>query len=368
MNKNSEHKAHVTPGKIALYIFYGLLSIGLLVLVLNMNDLGQIFYELGRAQVGYILIAIGLLFAYLALYPITLVILSKAEKVECKSKEIYYIGMTEHFFNGITPFATGGQPFEIYAMSRNNIKPSKSTGIMMMNFVIFMITTNLFALLSLIYFSRFATSTNIYVISIIGFTINFLVIFFIIALATSKHLASFIVRIMKWFGRFKFLNKAVEKNLPLFEGYVNQTQAAFKALLHHKKTFVICFFIRILTMFIYYAISFFVLKAIGVSVGYDQLFFIVSATSFAITAVVFLPTPGSAGGIEFAFTTIFQNALLISAVESASGMLLWRLITFYLTLLISFIFYIVVEVRIKMRKKKLLQIQQEESNNDSSHL
>ncbi len=259
--------------------------------------------------------------------------------------------MTEHFFNGITPFATGGQPFEIYAMARNNIKPSKSTGIMMMNFVIFMIVTNLFALLSLIYFSRFATSTNIYVISIVGFSINFLVIFIIIALATSKRLASFLIKVMRWFAKIKFLTKIIEKNIPVFEGYVEQTQKAFKGLLHHKKTFIICFFVRILTMLIYYSISFFVLKAIGVEVGFDQLFFIICATSFAITAVVFLPTPGSAGGIEFAFTTIFQNALLITSVQSASGMLIWRLITFYLVLLISFAFYILVEVRIKLKKK-----------------
>ena len=63
-------------------------------------------------------------------------------------------GMSEHFFNGITPFATGGQPFQIYALSKKKVDLSTSTGLLMMNFIIHMCASNLFALISLFFPNR----------------------------------------------------------------------------------------------------------------------------------------------------------------------------------------------------------------------
>ena len=64
---------------------------------------------------------------------------------------------------------------------------------------------------------------------------------------------------------------------------------------------------------LYYAITFYVLRAFNIAVSYTDLFFVICGTSFAITACVFIPTPGGSGGIEFAFTSIF--------VFIASGMI-----------------------------------------------
>ena len=352
-------KRRISVSKIILYIFYGLVTIALLFLVLNMNDLGQIGNVISNSKIEYILLALGCLLIYLALYPVTLIILCKAEKVECKKRSIYCIGMTEHFFNGITPFATGGQPFEIYALARKNVKASRSTGILAMNFIIFMLVTNAFAIVSLFFFDRFAKTPDIIAIAIVGFSINFLVICFLIFIASNKKAARAMVKMMLWLGKIKFLSKIVNANVVKFEDYLAQTQDAFKELFKHKLAFFACILLRIVTMLAYYAISFFVLKAININIGIEHLFFTVCASSFAITAVVFLPTPGSSGGIEYAFTVIFQTAFVMSAVESASGMLLWRLLTFYLVLLISFIFYVGLEISFHIEKKKNNQMKEE---------
>jgi uncharacterized protein (TIRG00374 family) len=351
--EEAKNNKKLSAGKILLYVFYALLTIGLLFLILGMNDIGQIWNEVANCKVEYLILALIACLIYLALFPISLVLLGKAEKAECKARDIYNIGMTEHFFNGITPFATGGQPFQIYGLTRKGVKASKATGILMMNFVLFMIVTNAFALLSLIYFTSFAVNDSMIVISIIGFTMNFLVVIFIILISSCKKLGKSLVKLMKLIGKIKFLTKIIDKNVVKFEEYINQTQTAFKDLWRHKKACLVCVLTKIVTMFVYYGITFFVLKAINVEVGFDQIFFIVCATSFAITAVVFMPTPGSAGGIEFAFTNIFQSALLITAVESASGMLIWRLITFYFVMTISLLFYIIFEIRLRKEQKKL---------------
>lgn len=339
---------------IILYIFYGAVTIALLVFILSMNDLDKIIEVVKTADITNLMIAIGLVLVYLALYPLTLCFLVKAEKIDIKLRDVYTIGMTEHFFNGITPFSTGGQPFQIYAFSQKKVKLSNSTSLLMMNFVIFMMVTNIFAICSLFYFDKFITDSSMMVIAIIGFTMNFLVLFFMIALATSKTIKNGIIWILTKLAKIKFLHKFLESKITQVNEYIEQTQEAFASLWKHKLTFVLCFVTRFITMAIYYSITFFILRALHIDIGFEQIFFVISGSAFAITMVVFLPTPGSSGGIEFAFSSIFA-ALAIETTTSASmgGMLIWRLITYYLTMLISLIFYIVFEISNRLHKKRL---------------
>ena len=94
----SETKPAKPKKKTPLYVFYGLLTVGILFFILSMNDLGEIFGVLKTANARYILVALLLLLIYLALYPLTLCFLAKAKGVNVKRSDVYFIGMTEHFF------------------------------------------------------------------------------------------------------------------------------------------------------------------------------------------------------------------------------------------------------------------------------
>ena len=338
---------------VILYLFYGILTIALLVFILSMNDIGEILNTVKTVDVTNLVIALILVLVYLGLYPLTMCLLTKAEHVDVKFIDVYTIGMTEHFFNGITPFSTGGQPFQIYALTKKKVKLSTSTSLLMMNFIIFMIVTNLFALCSLFYFDKFVTTDSMRVVAIIGFTMNFLVLFFMIALATSKTIKKGIIWILTKLSKIKFLTKLLESRIVQVNEYIEQTQSAFLSLWKHKLTFILCFLIRAVTMAVYYGITFFILRSLHVEIGINQLFFVICGSAFAITMVVFMPTPGSSGGIEFAFSSIFAALALESTSSlSYSGMLIWRLITYYLTMLISLAFYIGFEINVRITDKK----------------
>ena len=65
----------------------------------------------------------------------------------------------------------------------------------------------------------------------------------------------------------------------------------------------------------------------------------------------FIPTPGASGGIEFAFQSLFINLAGVTKTVAVSGMLLWRLLTYYLLMFISLLIYFYFEfVVIKKRK------------------
>ena len=319
----------------------------LLLIIFLTTDINAIKTAFSNINIGYLFAGIGLTLLYFILSPITTCILTKVKKCNIGMLDTFLIGNTEHFFNGITPFATGGQPFQVYSYSRLGVKASASTGILMMNFIIHMAVTNLFAILSIaIYPELIKAVGNLLPMIIIGFTMNFLTFGFIILLACSKRVANFLVYLLKLLSKIKFLSKFITPAIPAFQKYCEDTQSAFKELWKHKGATLLCFFVRAITMFVYYAITFYILRSFNIGISYKDLFFVICGTSFAITTCVFIPTPGGSGGIEFAFTSIFVFiASGITKDLGASGMLLWRILTYYGLMLVSFIDYLVLEKR-----------------------
>ncbi len=343
----------------------------LLLIIFLTTDTKNIIEAFKQINIVYLFAAIGLTIFYFILSPITTCILTKTKQCDISMLDTYLIANTEHFFNGITPFATGGQPFQVYSYSRLGVKTAQSTGILMMNFIIFMAVTNLFAILSIaIYPQLIAATGNLLPMIIIGFTMNFLTFGIIILLACSKKTANLLVKLLSLLGKIKFLSKFIEPAIPNFQKYCEDTQSAFKNLWQHKGTTLICFLIKAITMFVYYAITFYILRAFNIECSYNDIFFVICGTSFAITTCVFIPTPGGSGGIEFAFTSIFVYiASGITNDFGASGMLLWRVLTYYGLMFIGFIDYLVLEKRTNKYqiKHRLLALEPPEffSNNEN---
>ena len=59
------------------------------------------------------------------------------EKDKLSFKEAVKHNLITQFFNGITPFSTGGQPMEIYMIAEHNIKVSKATSVTIENFIFY---------------------------------------------------------------------------------------------------------------------------------------------------------------------------------------------------------------------------------------
>ena len=66
----------------------------------------------------------------------------------------------------------------------------------------------------------------------------------------------------------------------------------------------------------------------------------------------YIPTPGSSGGIEFAFQSLFATIAVMSDSEVVSGMLLWRFLTYYVLMILSFLVYLLFENKTSKNKKE----------------
>lgn len=358
---------------ISNIIFLVLITILVVTLILSLGEINKISEQFQQIAHGdnwkYLLIAVGLMLIYFFLWPFSQCIYGKALKVEATIWESYLIGCSEHFYNGITPFAAGGQPFQIYSYTKRNVSTAKATGVILASFVTFMIVTNAFMIASLAFYPQISAGFEqmnigwIKYVALIGLIINFLVLLFMIAMGTSKHLRGWITKGVNKIANWKFffkkekglrrkIGEALQKGVPVFEEYCSNAQRAFKETWTHKRVTFFALLIKIVAMASYYMVPFFILKAVGLDVGYEKLILVLFATSFAINAVVWVPTPGGVGGIEYAFIIVI--AAVTTAIQSDvnAAVLIWRMLTYYLILLISFIANVIFETTTSHKLKK----------------
>ena len=373
------HEKHpISAKKVVIFVIYALVAICLLVTVLSFNDLPSIMNQLKSMNYAYVLLGISMILLYMALYPISLCLLTRARKCDIKMSTTYTIAMTEHFFNGITPLATGGQPFQAHSYTRAKVKISESTGLLLTNLLIYMMVTTGFSLTGLFFFNTLTENIDSWWIPIIivGYSLNFLVLIVVFLLGTSVKVRALLMRLIRFFCKIPFL-KRFESKADALQGYFENVQKSFKDLMHHKRTFVLALLSKILSFAFLYSSSFFILLAMGVPVTISEWFMILSGTSFAITAVGFIPTPGASGGVEGSAGQVFKSIIIsiagASVVPVASAMangvmLVWRLLSYYLVMLISLVFYIILEIyfKKKARQERLkLLLEQAEAENSS---
>lgn len=360
---NNTPKNPLNGKKIALFVVYALITVCLFITVLSFNDLPSILNQLKTVDVIYVIIAMLMVMVYLALYPLSLCILTKARKCDISFGTTYCIAMTEHFFNGITPLATGGQPFQAHSFSKAKVRISESTGLLLTNLLIYMAVTTGFSLTGLFFFDTLTAEIDDIWRPVIaaGYTLNCLVLVVTFTLGASKTIRNLLVKIIYFFCKFKPFRRFESKAASVSD-YFENVQEAFRYLITRKKHFLLAVLTKILAYVFFYGAAYFILLSLNVPVSPSETFLTMAGTSFAVSAVGFIPTPGSSGAIEGSTGQVFKSLVVFftgstaaTAIATANGvMLIWRLLSYYFILLVSLCFYIGLEVYFNKKKAKPL--------------
>lgn len=327
------------------------ITVGLFGAVVAFNDFGGTLKVLQSAEPIWLIAGLAILAGYMFFNMWSFYILMH-DRCELPAKDIFLVAATEPFFNGITPFASGGQPFQVYALYRMGVPLKDSTTALMMNFLIYMVPTNLFALASLAFFHNFmARVPGLVSVAVVGFAINFAVVIIFLCVAFSKQFRVTVKSGVGWLSKRRLFKKLLKNRVESIDTFFENVQAGCSELIKKPKTFLFSLAVKVVSLVFYYSIPFVFIKALHVDIPLGDLLYIMLGTSFAITMVVWLPTPGSAGGIELAFKTIFATFAGVTGAVAMGGMVLWRLYTYYLLILVGMICYFIFELKIDRVKK-----------------
>lgn len=238
------------------------------------------------------------------------------------------------FFHGVTPFAGGGQPMEIYYLHNEKISITKSTNIVLQNFIVYQISLVIISILAVSYnyfFQIFPDNGLIKRLVILGFLINLLVLVVTFILSFGKKINKFICNQgLNLAKKFKLI-KNVEEIREKLDRYLTRFHENTLKLKNHKKQVLLNIGINILALLSLYIIPFAIFNGMGIhNLNITET---ITATTYVMTIGSFVPIPGGTGGIEYGFIFFFGNFIKGSILNAT--MLVWRFISYYLGIIIG---------------------------------
>jgi uncharacterized protein (TIRG00374 family) len=278
-----------------------------------------------------------------------------------KSINNFFIGI---FFSHITPSGTGGQFAQAYVFSKQGIDIANAASILVMHFLLSQIAQVIFGIIALVFrldkflsitqtVNLFGASIPILYLSLVGFAINFLIIFFILALAKSRFLHKTIVNgVVALLGKLNIIKNSdkVKSNL---EVQIENFRIESKRLQSNTPVTVVLLVLFFIRMTLSYSIPYLSAMALpSIDLSQTNIFDGIFMTAYLNVIIYFAPLPGSVGFSEFFFSYLFQS-LFGGYAQTIAPQLIWRGVTFYLTLIIGAIS--VIAFRIGNKDSKIVQ-------------
>ena len=279
-----------------------------------------------------------MIIGYWLLRALALYIVVKKYKKDIKySKMLYQILITQ-FFNDITPFATGGEPMQVYMLNKSGVKVAQATNIIVQEFIMYQAALVLVGLIALILnfaFDICNVNPVLFNLILIGFIINIGVGVISLFISFSKKFSTFLVNFCLKVGIKLRLIKNKEKTTEIWNEKVKEYNASGTMLKENKKLFFTCVFVNLLALIIFYLIPFFVFMSMGQNVGVME---VIVLSAFILLVGNFVPLPGGSGGIEGAFLEFFKTIIPFVDTREAilkSALIIWRVITYYFGIVIG---------------------------------
>ena len=300
---------------------------GILDLIINSNKL-------------YILIAILFVIFSDVFKGKSISLLIKRSKFKYKFKDGFLLTLMTNFFNGITPFSLGGQPFELYILKKdNNVDYVSGTNVLFKDFYTYQIAFMFLSTLAII----LTYSLKIIIMSKIvehilwlGFVINLFIMLFLIYIPFVKKDR---FKILEWF--IKVLSKIniikdKEKTIEKINAAIKRFKIQTKGVIADFKTILICSILNIFKILTITLSTYFCFKSIGSTV---PLFETIVITILVLVMASFVPIPGASGGMEFSFAALFSYFVIDTKLGAA--LLMWRFITYYLPMIYGSIIFLI---------------------------
>lgn len=298
------------------------------------DNFDEIVKALSSMDYKYILIAILFYFGYLFLKSIAnYTTINDKERIPLK--EAFKHDTIVQFFNGVTPFSTGGQPMEIYMLTEHDIKATKAADISIQNFIFYQTALVIYGTLAVTYnffFHLFPKAELLRKLVLLGFVINSLVAIGLLLLLTSSKatkkivgtIISFLSKIHIIKDRESFEEKAFRKLDEFHEGASD--------LRKRKGLYTKGVLLHLASLTCQYIIPLFIVYSLHDYTSINVLETL-TASAYVLLMGSFVPIPGASGGIEFGFMQFYGNFITGSSLTAV--LIVWRFITYYFPMIVG---------------------------------
>lgn len=273
------------------------------------------------------------------------------------------------FYDSITPLSTGGQPFQVYYLSKRGVPTGAATSVPIAKYLYAQFFSVIFIALVLILQHNYIITLSPFMLTLcyIGFAILVVLFGSIMFLSLSKKVApACTVGVLKMLHKFHIV-KDYRKSFVKVMKTVREYIVTMRQFISNWWITLGMFISRGLTFIFTYSVPFFV-YAVFMPLGPDwfniylQLFTVAVVTDLACS---FMPLPGGTGMAEISFAVLFASFFIVGDSDSlvAWALFLWRILTYYGVLLQGLIVMFYDYVHGNKKVKPLLERFKQEDEN-----
>ena len=308
-----------------------IIGIGAAVLIVSLAGSGNVWKGLKHLDMRFIfLLALNFFTIVIVDALRTSILLGRIPFKTCVSNSLWGF-----YASTVTPFAAGGQPFQIYHLVKSGVPFEKAASVIAVRFFSsfsFTIVSGFFFFL--FYFDTFRSLGILGDLFFIGIVLAFAFYVFIILLSFSRRflekffLSNPIMKIMAFFS--KKSRKEVES---LVKERILGYMSAMKELWRSSRAKAFITMVLSGTMIVcIHASTYLSIKTVNPSIEVS-LFQIVSIQLALSLVVYFVPTPGASGAVEVIYYVVYSN--IIEKADAIVSLLIWRFFNYYLFIILG---------------------------------
>lgn len=314
--------------------FVLILLLTIVVLYFSLKDnFNEVAHHFTNLNLFWLIIGFILVIGYWYFSSLSMYMIARKFNNKISVNKVFKINVITHFFNGITPFASGGQPYQIYALKKEKINLINSTNICVQNFVAYQLALVLLGTIAIIFNNIFNFFPDIKILKIfvlIGYLVNLSVAGGLFAISFTKKFNSLVLKLIITLGSKFHIIKNKKETIERFNSYVERFHNSTKLLIKDKKNLLRIVFYNLIGLICNYSIPLVVLYSMGDFSSFN-LYIAIMASAYVMIIGSFIPLPGGTGGLEYSFMAFFGN--FVSDGKLTVLMLIWRFITYYFGLI-----------------------------------
>jgi len=309
-------------------------TLGLIVVIaFSNNDLTNAWDALFTLKIEWMLCAFLGWFGYMFFDMLGLHYFLRKQKYPVSFWYATYVTLLGFYYCNITPGSSGGQPMQVYYLSKRRIPVPISTSALSIKFLALQIMLVVITTVLWIFNKDFVNAQlpKVKLFIYIGYGINFLSIPLILLVALHRHLVQSIILFFVRVLAKLHLIKRPEEKIVRIEAGMDMYHMSVIRLMKYPKRIVGQLLFAGLSLLSVMSIPISVYHAFGLSGvhWYDLL----TVSFLLFVSASYTPLPGASGAQEGGFLIFFSGLFTQGTIGLA--LLVWRFFSYYLFLLVG---------------------------------
>jgi len=305
----------------------------ILIIGINNNELKNIGQAFLNISPWWLLACLGAWLCFFLLECVSLALFLHNQGYPMNFKFIMFVSLMGLYYSNITPGSSGGQPMQVYYMKKRDVPIGVGSSVLTVKFFCFQFMLLVMGGIAWICFPEFVQDQlwGAKVFLIAGYVFNFFSIGLLLMMVVNKRAVRFFIHLFIRIGTALRICKDPAQSEAKWEGNLLTFHSSVLLIRKRPGELFMQLFINAVQVLSLMAVTVFVYRALGL-VGMPVSKIVTMALLLYISAS-YTPLPGASGAQEGGFMIYLKN--IFPAGQIFSALLLWRLFTYYLTLLVG---------------------------------